>query len=217
MHINSAGESGGGAASAPTTAIVLAAGASRRMGVQNKLLLPMQGQAMVRSVVQQALGVCRQVIVVLGHEAAQVQAVLADLPVTFVFNPAHTEGMGASVRVGATQVASGHAALVCLGDMPGVSAEVLRALILAGQEGAAACQPVYQGQVGNPIWWAPDQVGALRQASGDEGARHVLRSLRQAGRVCEVPVKEAGVVWDIDTPAAWQQAETRLGQPSNAV
>jgi len=194
---------------APVTAIVLAAGMSRRMGAQNKLLLPVDGQQpMVRVVVSQALQACEQVVVVLGHEAGRVREALADLPVVFVHNPGYAEGMGGSVSVGARMAAPGHAVLVCLGDMPGVTAQVMRALAQAGASGAAACRPVHEGRPGNPVWWAPDQVDALQSLSGDEGARALLANLREQGRLCEVPVETPGVLWDVDTPQAWLRRRT---------
>lgn len=195
-----------GQAQASVAAIVLAAGLGRRMGGRNKLLLPVQGQPMVRAVVQQALLVCERVLVVLGHEAAQVRAALEDLPVQFVYNPDYAEGMGASLRVGAGRVPPGYAALVCLGDMPGVTAQVMQALVRAGAGGAAACRPVYEGRPGNPVWWAPGQVPALCAMAGDQGARELLAALLAGGRVCEVPVQAAGVLWDVDTPQAWREA-----------
>ncbi|MCB5362239.1 nucleotidyltransferase family protein [Pusillimonas sp. CC-YST705] len=189
----------------PVTAIVLAAGMGRRMPGQNKLLMAVQGQAMVRTVVQQALQACDQVVVVLGHDAASVRAELQDLPVHFIHNPRYAEGMGASLSAGAHEVPAGHAALVCLGDMPGVTAQVMQALIRAGSRGAAVCRPSYEGQLGNPVWWAPAQVHALRQMQGDVGARILLAALHEEGRVCEVPVSTSGVLWDIDTPQAWAE------------
>lgn len=194
-------------ASGPVTAIVLAAGMSRRMGERNKLLLPVKGQPMVRIVVLQALQACEQVVVVLGHEAERVRAALADLPVVFVRNPDYAEGMGTSVAIGARMVPSGHAALVCLGDMPGVTASVMRALADAGASGVAACRPVHGGRPGNPVWWAPEQIAALRGLSGDEGARALLAGLREQERLCEVPVEAPGVLWDVDTPEAFRAFE----------
>ena len=193
----------------PVTAIVLAAGLSRRMGEHNKLLLPVQGQPMVRTVVQQALMACEQVVVVLGHQAEQVREVLKDLPVVFVHNPHYAQGMGTTVSIGAQEVPAGHAALVCLGDMPGVSAKVMQALAEAGSAGAAAARPVFEGKPGNPVWWAPQQVAALQRLSGDEGARAWLVELKAQGRLCLVPVHDSSVLWDIDTPEAWRSLESR--------
>jgi len=217
----------------PTTIIILAAGMSRRMGAQNKLLLPVHGQTMIRTVVEQAVQALQadsvsggKIIVVLGHEAQKVHAALNNLAATlpaalslvFVHNPDYAQGMGTSVRIGAQHVPAGHAALVCLGDMPLVTAATLRALIQAGQPfqnqpiNPAVCQPCYvaddktDGQApqhGNPIWWAPDQIQHLQTLSGDTGARALLQNLRAQGRVLDVPVPDPGILADIDTPQAW--------------
>gem|GEM_PF-6371 len=214
-------------AATPTTAIVLAAGMSRRMGGQNKLLLAVDGQAggqpMIRTVVeravqavQQACGQEGQVIVVLGHDAQPVQAALHGLPVRFVTNPDYAQGMGTSVRAGACAVPAGQAALVCLGDMPGVGVGVMQALIEAGTQAGtdlAACQPVWgddHPQRGNPVWWAPAQLVYLRTLTGDAGARVLLQDLRAQGRVLEVAVNSRAIVQDIDTPQDWH--EWSIGQ-----
>jgi len=198
-------------ASARTVGIVLAAGLSRRMGEQNKLQLPVRDQPMIRVVVEQVLQACEQVIVVLGHEATAVQAALQNLPVTFVHNPDYANGIGSSVSMGAQAVPAGHAALVCLGDMPGVGSEVMRALVQAGQArvatGIAACQPVSRQntqQRGNPVWWAASQIAHLQILDGDSGARVRLQALRTQGRVVDVLVEENGILRDIDTPQDWQ-------------
>lgn len=191
-------------------AIVLAAGLSRRMGAANKLLLPLQGQPLVRLVVQQALQACEQVVVVLGHEADKVRAALEGLGVSCVHNPHYEQGMGTSVSAGAGEVPAGRSALICLGDMPGVTAQIMHELARAGAAaGTAACRPVFEGQPGNPVWWASDQVAALRSMSGDEGARALLKDLRTQGRLYEMPVQTSGVLWDIDTPQDWQEAGER--------
>jgi len=216
----------------PTAIIILAAGMSRRMGARNKLLLPINGQAMIRAVAEQAVqalqanpGCGGKIIVVLGHEAQQVHAALQDLtttlpaslPLIFVHNPDYAQGMGTSVGIGAQHVPAGHAALVCLGDMPFVTAATLQALIQAGQPSKtppsiAACQPCHAAdddkrhttQHGNPIWWAPDQIQHLQTLTGDTGARTLLQNLCAQGRVLDVPVPDPGILTDIDTPQAWQ-------------
>ena len=71
----------------PVTVLVLAAGLSRRMGEANKLLLPLGGEPMVRRVVRQAVDAGPQrVLVVLGHDAPEVEAALEGLPVALVLN-----------------------------------------------------------------------------------------------------------------------------------
>lgn len=109
---------------AGVVAVVLAAGLSRRMGASNKLLLPVAGQAMVRHVVQAALASrCGKVLVVIGHEAGNVRQALSGLPVEFVLNKDYREGIGSSVRAGASAVSDRQAVIfawqTCPASRPG--------------------------------------------------------------------------------------------------
>src|SRR3954464_8399978 len=112
-------------------AVVLAAGRSTRMGGPNKLLAELDGKKLVRTVTEQALASrAREVIVVTGHQAELVEQALSDLDVRFVRNPDFAGGLASSVKAGIAAVAEGvEGAVVCLGDMPLVSADLLDRLI----------------------------------------------------------------------------------------
>src|SRR5256885_12375240 len=101
-------------------AVVLAAGRSTRMGGPNKLLAEIAGRPLVRIVVEEALASrARPVIVVVGHERAEVEKALAGLPVELIYNPDFAQGLGTSLRAGISAVpADADGAIVCLGDMP---------------------------------------------------------------------------------------------------
>lgn len=185
----------------PVTAVVLAAGLSRRMGSANKLLEEVHGQAMVRSVVEQVVSAAvAEVVVVLGHESETIIQALAGLPVEFVHNPHYEEGLGTSVRTGIAAVKPQHAALVCLGDMPLVSADVISALVSAYRRRPElmAYRPSFQGKPGNPVLWSSWSLALLSTLEGDEGARRLLKEREH--EVFAVPVSSSGVLLDIDTP-----------------
>jgi molybdenum cofactor cytidylyltransferase len=109
----------------PTAAVVLAAGSSTRMG-ENKLMLPLGGETVVRRAVRTAVEAALDpIIVVLGHEPERVRAALAGLPCRTVVNPDHLSGKGTSLQFGIAEVASSTAAgaaVVMLADMPFVTA-----------------------------------------------------------------------------------------------
>src|SRR4029077_13522341 len=86
-------------------AIVLAAGRSTRMGGPNKLLAEIGGKPLVRIAAEQALASrARPVVVVTGHQRAEVEAALKGLPVTFAHNPDFAEGLSTSVKTGLAAV-----------------------------------------------------------------------------------------------------------------
>ena len=108
------------------TAIVLAAGRSTRMGGPNKLLAEIDGKKLVRIVAEQALASkATGVIVVTGHQADLVEQALTGLNVKFVRNPDFAGGLASSVKAGIAAVPeNADGAVVCLGDMPLISAKL---------------------------------------------------------------------------------------------
>lgn len=171
------------------------------MGGVNKLLLPFGDVPIVRKVAQAVVeSRCNRVVVVVGHDAQNVQEALSDLPLEFVVNPEFREGIAASVRAGAYAVApEADAIIFCLGDMPLVSPEVINRLIAAFEPslGLAAWQAAFQGRQGNPVLWSAKYLEELRMLHGDEGARSLLR--KHANLVATVQVDSPGVLTDIDT------------------
>ena len=108
-------------------AIVLAAGSSRRMGT-NKLLLPLEGEPLVRRSVRRCLAAdFDRVVVVLGHEAPRVRTALDGLSCEIVENADHAHGVGTSIRAGVVSVADAvDAVVMVLADMPYVTTDMLR-------------------------------------------------------------------------------------------
>jgi molybdenum cofactor cytidylyltransferase len=190
-------------------AVILAAGRSTRMGGPNKLLAELGGKALVRIVTEQALASkAKDVIVVTGHQAEQVEQALQGLKVKFVRNPDFASGLASSVKAGivaAPENADG--AVVCLGDMPLISSDLIDRLIeaFAPDRGNLIAVPVSDGRRGNPVLWSRRFFNELMTLDGDIGARHLIAKHGEA--VAEVPVEGHGAFLDIDTPQALEDAQ----------
>jgi molybdenum cofactor cytidylyltransferase len=183
-------------------ALILAAGRSSRMGNENKLLADMSGAPMVARVARAALASrARPVMVVTGHEADKVRAVLANLAVEIVFNPDYTKGLSSSLKAGIAALAkkSSTGALILLGDMPRVTAATIDKLIAAFEQsgGRAICVPEAEGARGNPVLWPKDLFAEMARLSGDKGARDLLA--RHADRIARVAAPKAEIFADVDT------------------
>jgi molybdenum cofactor cytidylyltransferase len=185
-------------------AILLAAGESRRWGADNKLLAGIGGKPMVRATAEAILAsAVRPVLVMTGHEAAEVQAALHDLPLTFHHVADCADGMSASLKTGIASVpAECTAALICLGDMPFVRPDTLDRLA-EFHSGHAAVFPTWQGKRGNPVLLARPLFAGIMKLSGDEGARSLLRAI--PNQVAELPVDDPGILRDVDRPDALSQ------------
>lgn len=184
--------------------VVLAAGRSSRMGGPNKLLEIVEGRPLVRHAVEAALGSgLSEVVVVVGHQGEAVRAALAGTPVRFVENQTYAEGLSTSLKAGLGALpARAGGAIVILGDMPRVSAGLIRRLVAAFDPaaGAHAVLPTRDGKRGNPVLWGRRFFPELMAVEGDVGGRHLLGP--HAEFVREVEAEDEGVLLDVDTPEA---------------
>ena len=195
-------------------AVVLAAGRSTRMGGPNKLLAEINGKPLVRTAVEQALASrANPVIVVTGHQHKEVEGAIAGLDVKLIHNPDFAQGLGTSLKTGVNAVpAENDGAIICLADMPGVTAALIDNLIAAfdPEKGALVVLPTFEGQRGNPVLWSRRFFPDLMAIEGDVGARHMIA--RYAEAVTEVPVNGSAAFTDVDTPDALQALKTQAAQ-----
>ncbi|MGP0088466.1 MAG: NTP transferase domain-containing protein [Xanthobacteraceae bacterium] len=195
-----------------TAALLLAAGRSTRMGGPNKLLAEVGGKPLVRITAEQALASrASPVIVVTGHQRELVESALAGLPVRFVHNPDFAQGLATSLKAGIGVLpADTDGVIVCLGDMPQISAKLIDALISAfdPEKGALIVVPTLGGRRGNPVLWSRRFFADLVALDGDVGARHLIGRYPEA--LAEMPVTDQAVLVDIDTPDALHALRAEL-------
>ena len=183
-------------------AVVLAAGKSSRMGA-NKLLADLGGQPMIRRTVAAMRQAADETIVVTGRDAEDVKAALEGLPVRFVHNENFAEGLSTSLRAGIKALSPDtDAAVIALGDMPLVTADAVRRLIAAYSpaEHRSVIVPVFGAERGNPVLWGRQHFDALKQLTGDRGARALFD--QYADEIVEVAMADDAVLMDADTPEA---------------
>ena len=158
------------------TAVVLAAGTSSRLGTP-KQLLDLNGKPVLRHVVEAlAEAPVEEIVVVLGHRADEVKPAIAGAKVRVVVNPDYQEGQSTSLRTGLMAASqASRAAVILLGDQPGLRPAAVRAVIRAWQDGGTvAVQASYSGVPGHPVLFDRSIWPQLSRAEGDEGARGVL-------------------------------------------
>lgn len=193
--------------------VVLAAGTSSRLG-RPKQLLPLHGRPLLQHVVDAAAAAgLDEVLVVLGHGAAEVEAALRLPPAARTVGcPDYREGQSASLRTGLAAAApEARAAVVLLGDQPTVDADAIRAVIEAyGATGGPVVQARYDGRPGHPVLLDRRVWGEMEKVRGDRGARDVL--VEHAEWV--VPVDLPGEPPpDVDTRADYERLVADLGHP----
>lgn len=181
-------------------AVVLAAGASRRMG-RNKLLLPIEGEAMVHRTVRRVMDAgCAPVVVVVGHEAAAVREALAPLGVVPVDSTDPGGPTSASLHTGLRALPdTTDAVLVMLADMVQVTTPMLRSLVEAAARGDAPLEVSRYGDVTAPPLVFPRALWPeLLHWHGEGCGKSVVRAHAAVARYHDWP---AEALQDVDTPA----------------
>jgi molybdenum cofactor cytidylyltransferase len=186
--------------------VVLAAGASTRMGTQ-KLLLPLGGEPLVRRAVRQVSAAgFDDVLVVLGSEHEKTLAALAGLGVRHAINREFASGMGSSFRTAVAHLPDSKAAMFALADQPFVTANEYRTVLDTYQEHAAAIVSVRYGDI-----MAPPHLFQREFFPELARMRHGARSLlqRHLGRTMILQF-QPDLLIDIDTPEDYELARSRL-------
>ncbi len=178
--------------------IILAAGASSRLG-SPKQLLAWQGIPLLEHAITNVRVVLdERVIVVLGANAELIQSLIPLNAVTTIINPNWQEGMAASIRTGIqTLPPTATAALIMLCDQPFITAAHLAKLVQTWQkepDKIVACQ--YYQSIGVPAVFPSEFFRQLLTLKGDKGAKSILAQFES--RVLKIAMPEAEI--DIDKP-----------------
>ena len=184
-------------------AVVIAAGASRRLGEPKQLAVVGGERLLERAVRVAGEAGCSPVVVVLGARAEEIERACGFGSARVLRNTEWAEGMASSIRLGVAELMGETDALVVMGcDQPAVTAEHLRGL-MAGVADASVTASAYAGRRGIPACFAADCFSELLALEGDKGARDLL----QAARAVELPGGEL----DVDTVELLREARVRYG------
>ena len=181
------------------SAIILAAGESKRMG-KPKQLLPLGKSTLLEQAIDNLLNSSvDETIVVLGHKAEEITEKIANKPVKVVINPDYQQGMSTSIVAGLIMVdPRSQAVMLALGDQPLVTSRTINQLIEAfnkNRKGIAV--PTYQGRRGHPIIFDIKYKAELFKLKGDIGGREIIQN--HPKDVFMVAVDSESVISDIDT------------------
>jgi molybdenum cofactor cytidylyltransferase len=186
--------------------LILAAGASRRLGTP-KQLVPLGGRPLLTWIIDSMREYGPdQIVVVLGHHADSIIAQVDLSGIDIVVNERYLDGMSTSLKAGISALRAEHEyAIVATGDQPFVPAAHFRALEAARN---ATGQPIiataYRDYHGVPLLMCRETWRLVEGLSGDQGARPLLRTHKEL--VATVPSPDDNMAIDVDTPAAFAQA-----------
>jgi molybdenum cofactor cytidylyltransferase len=195
----------------PTVAIViLAAGASTRMGTP-KQLLPYRGRSLLGHITIEAIAsVCEPIVVVLGASAQQIQHEVNQFPVQVVENSHWTKGMSASIQTGIQWLNALtdniEAVVLTVCDQPFVSAQIINQLVEAYYyTGKPIIASEYSGTSGVPALFSHRFFLELTDLKETEGAKQIIK--KYSHEVFSIPFPEGAI--DIDTPNEYEKLKAK--------
>ena len=192
------------------TAILLAAGESRRMG-SPKPLLDWGGETLIEYQIDQLRkGGCDEVIAVLGHAARKVRPIAARAGALPILNTEYREGRASSLRAGSFAVPAGTSEVVVISIDQPRPASVIRTLLENHlSTGALITLPTYEGKRGHPAFLCGSLIPELyRVDEATKGLREIIH--RRADAVRELPFDTDIVLLDINTPEDYERARAKF-------
>jgi molybdenum cofactor cytidylyltransferase len=191
----------------PLAGVILTAGKSYRMG-RPKALLPWKNSTFLESIITTLHDAeIQPIVVVVGHHAREIegQADLAHAEV--VMNEQYADGQLSSIHAALnhldTQLLSG--VLMCLVDHPLFSAELVRQMIDTFRNtGSPLVIPSHKKRRGHPVIFSAELFPELLASPIEKGARPVVKA--HTDDIHYVDTDEEGILWDINTPAKYEEA-----------
>jgi molybdenum cofactor cytidylyltransferase len=181
-------------------AIILAAGASSRMG-RPKPLLSLDGETFLDRLIARYSGICSPVTVVLGHDAGRIRAGIRQAATAkFVVNPLPERGMLSSLQCGLASLPDDvDAVLFTPADLPSILSSTIAAVAASD---AAITIPRRGGRNGHPVRVSRTIAAELLSLPADAQARDVLH--RHRPETLFLDVDDPGILYDVDTPADYE-------------
>jgi molybdenum cofactor cytidylyltransferase len=195
------------------SAVVLAAGASTRMGRAKQLLPLGETTVLTRTLENVRSAGLNDIVLVLGASGEEIrrqlpQSLLDGLRI--VVNHAYGQGMASSLREGLSAVdQESDAALIVLGDQPFLQPQTLHQII-DGYRGSRAqiVVPTYQGERGNPVLLDRSVFSEAMVLEGDVGCRAIF--VNHLEGISKVEVEDVGVLLDLDDPADYERLKQQF-------
>ena len=182
------------------SAILLAAGQSKRIRGENKLLKKYKGKILINHILKSLIkSKVNKIIVVLGHENRKIKKVtLKSKKITFLINSNYTKGISSSIKCGLKKISKKNEGfLIAHADMPLVSKTLLNALCSAlKNKNEEIFIPVYKKRIGNPLAFKYSMIKSLKRIKGDRGAKKLIRSNKS--KIKLMKMKSKSILIDFD-------------------
>ena len=181
------------------SAILLAAGQSKRMYGENKLTKEIQGIPLIKLSVKNILpSSINELIIVLGHQKEIIEKLIdKNKKIKFVFNKNFESGMASSIKTGLNHLSEKtEAFFICLADMPMVNHDIYNQLIKS-RNNKEIIVPTYKGQQGNPVLFDKSMKEKVLDIKGDVGAKKILELNKD--KILNLEINDQSITKGFDT------------------
>ena len=181
--------------------IVLAAGQSKRMGGDNKLIKKYNKKYLINHIIGTLIkSKVNKIIVVLGFQKSKVRKItVKNKKINFVFNKNYKSGMASSIKTGLKRISKRSIGfLIVQADMPLISKKIINSLCYAIENNnKEIVAPIYKRKMGNPIGFKRSMTRILNKTSGDSGAKKII--LRNKKKLGLIKVNSKSIFKDFNT------------------
>jgi len=181
------------------SAILLAAGQSKRMAGENKLTKEIKGSPLIKHSIKNILASSiDELIIVLGYQKEIIEKLIdKNEKIKFVFNKDFESGMASSIKAGLKHLSNKtEAFFICLGDMPMINHNIYNQLIKS-KNSKEIIVPTYMGQQGNPVLFDKSMKEKVVDISGDVGAKKILELNKD--KILSLEINERSIIRSFDT------------------
>ncbi len=187
------------------SALVLAAGESRRMG-NAKLMLPLDKNSILDKTISNVLySYLDEVVVVIGYRSDDFLKKINKKNIKVVLNPNFKEGISSSIIAGLTCISQkSHAIMIILADQPFISSYIINKMLIKFKESKKGILvPSYNNMQGHPVIFSLKYKEELLKLKGDVGGKEIIK--RFPWDVLEIPIHSKNIHIDIDTPEDYKK------------
>jgi len=189
--------------------ILLAAGESKRMNGENKLIKEIEGIPLIKYSVKNILGsTVDELIIVTGYQKEIIENIIdKNKKIKFVYNKDFSNGIASSINAGLCEISTkAKNFFISLADMPNVNQNIYNKLIkgknnynikLKPENRKEIIIPTSDGKDGNPVLFSIFMKTDVMKISGDRGAKEIIENKKN--KILRIPFEGDGVILDFDT------------------
>ena len=183
------------------SAILLAAGESKRMVDENKLIKKYKSIPLIKHAVSNVLNSpIDELIIILGYQKKAIEKIIEEnKKIKFITNPNFESGIASSIKKGLDSLSKEtEAFFICLGDMPNVNKEIYNQLINASfsNKDKEIFVPYYQERQANPILFSKKMKDEIQKIEGDFGAKKIIADNEK--KVFKLSIQDKGAITDFN-------------------